>query len=312
MAGTVTDANTGQPLNGAKVTSVDDPADFGITATTPDYPALPHGFNWLYSSLLRSHAKSSAADGKTRRSPVNVNVRTGFASRRTGPGGRTPHRGAGRHEVSVQLALVPRAGTVTFGNGGTSPLHVHLGEQGGGFAAEGAGPRKPRGSPSRAQGHRLTPCGSTSSTLDRPAAPTRCAEARGRAVDRHRRLPAPAWTTLSPPVDGRRTWSPVSTAWPTSPTAGKDDPSAQAWTPIPDLLGPLESPAGVRRRDHLRRRRLGRAPAMRATRVRLGPAGDTLVQARQPADGHRAAGIAVLAGKLYVVGGCTTGQCAPV
>ncbi|HEY7175379.1 MAG TPA: carboxypeptidase regulatory-like domain-containing protein, partial [Micromonosporaceae bacterium] len=51
VAGLVTDANTNSGVVGAKVTSVDHPADFGISSATPNDPNLPDGFYWMFSSL---------------------------------------------------------------------------------------------------------------------------------------------------------------------------------------------------------------------------------------------------------------------
>ena len=55
VAGIVRDGNTHQPLNGAKVASDAHPDEFGVSAATPDDPALADGFYWLYSSQHRAH-----------------------------------------------------------------------------------------------------------------------------------------------------------------------------------------------------------------------------------------------------------------
>ena len=55
VEGNVFDLNTGAAINGAKVTSNDKPADNGTTFATPDDPANPDGYYWLFSSLTGSH-----------------------------------------------------------------------------------------------------------------------------------------------------------------------------------------------------------------------------------------------------------------
>ncbi|HEY7050310.1 MAG TPA: carboxypeptidase regulatory-like domain-containing protein [Jatrophihabitantaceae bacterium] len=55
VEGNVADLDTGNAINGATVTSVDQPVQKGTTAATPDDPANPDGFYWLFSSLTGSH-----------------------------------------------------------------------------------------------------------------------------------------------------------------------------------------------------------------------------------------------------------------
>ncbi len=73
VAGNVTDASTGDGINGATVTSDDHPADNATTVATPDDPALGDGFFWMFSSLTSRHrltAASSLYTAKTK--TVNI------------------------------------------------------------------------------------------------------------------------------------------------------------------------------------------------------------------------------------------------
>ena len=55
MLGQVTDKNTGAALNGAKVTSDENPAVTATSMPTPDDPNLGDGFYWMFSTLTGSH-----------------------------------------------------------------------------------------------------------------------------------------------------------------------------------------------------------------------------------------------------------------
>ena len=84
MAGIVRDGNTHQPLNGAKVASDVHPDEFGVSAATPDDPAVPDGFYWLYSSST-GRTRFHATDGKYTPVTAQVNVAPGRRPGRTGP-----------------------------------------------------------------------------------------------------------------------------------------------------------------------------------------------------------------------------------
>src|SRR5207249_3066285 len=56
VVGFTTDRNTGQALNGVTVSSVDAPGDKGTSVATPDDPAVPDGYYWLFTGQLGPHA----------------------------------------------------------------------------------------------------------------------------------------------------------------------------------------------------------------------------------------------------------------
>jgi hypothetical protein len=59
VVGQVTDANTSKGLDGATVTSTDNPSDKGTTALSGD-PGIGDGYYWLFSSLTGSHQFTAA------------------------------------------------------------------------------------------------------------------------------------------------------------------------------------------------------------------------------------------------------------
>ncbi|WP_376776355.1 S8 family serine peptidase [Allocatelliglobosispora scoriae] len=60
VAGFTTDANTGAGLNGVTVTSGDVPAEKATSAATPDDAAIGDGFYWLFSSATGAHPFTAA------------------------------------------------------------------------------------------------------------------------------------------------------------------------------------------------------------------------------------------------------------
>jgi N-acetylneuraminic acid mutarotase len=60
VAGTIADANTGAPVNGARVTSKDAPAESALTSATPADANLPDGLYWMFSSVTGKHQFSAA------------------------------------------------------------------------------------------------------------------------------------------------------------------------------------------------------------------------------------------------------------
>ena len=137
VAGAVKDANTGGLLDGATVTSDVDQTQFGVTAATPDDPALGGGYYWLFSSHTGTTG-FTVTDAQYASATASIDV----------PADGVLHQNfkldAGRLTVSKQsLSLTDILGasaskTVTLGNNGTAPLHVTLGESDAGFTAMGA------------------------------------------------------------------------------------------------------------------------------------------------------------------------------
>jgi hypothetical protein len=145
VAGNVYDLNNGEPLNGATVTSDDNPADTATTVATPNDPALDDGFYWMFSSLTGEHPFTAtyplyadttvvadvAADDTTR---VDFELGSGLLT---------------VEPTSVQ-ATVPMGGTATrsftVSNEGTGAANVELSAGGATFeilGSEGGGDASP-------------------------------------------------------------------------------------------------------------------------------------------------------------------------
>jgi N-acetylneuraminic acid mutarotase len=310
VAGIVRDGNTNQPINGAKVASSAHPDEYGISAATPDDPALPDGFYWLYSSETGRTA-FDATDGKYTPASGNVNVADHFTTRKnwTLEAGHLTVSSTGLN-ATVRLGRSATR-TVTFGNDGTSPVHVDLGEQSGQFtpmvkSAAGA------------------PVVHVKGTFSTKAMATQKVSRKGIATPSRTASPAaPPWTdiadfptaTMDNAVaygDGK-VYSVDGTDGTANLSAGYVyDPSTQAWTAIADAPAALESPAGafvdgqvyvIGGWDEVGNASSGV--------YAYDPSSDSWSQKADLPETISATSAAVLGGQLYVVGGCTTGNCAP-
>jgi N-acetylneuraminic acid mutarotase len=132
VVGNVFDANTNEGLNGATVTSDDEPADKGTSVATPDDPNNPDGYYQLFSSLTGPHpftASKSLYQSQTQ----TVNVAADDATRADFT------LGAGILEVSptsltsTQVLGTTTTRTLSVSNTGTAPATFELGERQGSF-----------------------------------------------------------------------------------------------------------------------------------------------------------------------------------
>jgi N-acetylneuraminic acid mutarotase len=131
VVGKVTDANTSKGLDGATVTSTDNPSDKATTATSAD-PAIGDGYYWLFSSLTGSH-QFTAAKGGYQSSSQAVNVAANGSTQANFA------LGAGQLSVSpssistTQVLDTTTNTTMTLKNTGSAPVNVKLDERGGAF-----------------------------------------------------------------------------------------------------------------------------------------------------------------------------------
>ncbi|MGH3504369.1 MAG: peptidase S8, partial [Nocardioidaceae bacterium] len=151
VAGVVTDDNTGGGVTGAKVTSDASANEFGVSATTPDDAKLPDGFYWLFSSQTGAgDAAFTVTDSNYTPASGSVDVPGDYVAHQdwtlaaghltVDPGNISVNEHLGRH----------KARTVTFGNDGTEPVHVTLGERDDGFTPMGgAHQKKTPGAPTK-------------------------------------------------------------------------------------------------------------------------------------------------------------------
>jgi N-acetylneuraminic acid mutarotase len=314
VAGIVRDDNTNQRINGAKVASDPHPDEFGISAATPDDPAVPDGFYWLYSSRAGT-TKFNVTDGKYTPASGNVNVAADFTTHKNWAL-KAGHLTVSPGNVSATVRLGHSANrTVTFGNDGTSPVHVDLGEQSSTFTP-------------MVKGLEGAPVVHLKGTFSTKALVTqkKSAQSGTKGIQSPARTTTPAappWTDIAdyptPTMDNAVAYGDgkvYSVAGYNGLANVADgfvyDPSAQAWTAIADAPAALESPAGAFVDGHVYL--VGGWDELGAASSGVyayDPSSDSWSQKADLPEDISATSTAVLNGQLYVVGGCTTGNCAP-
>ncbi|MGH3509944.1 MAG: carboxypeptidase regulatory-like domain-containing protein [Nocardioidaceae bacterium] len=344
VAGNVRDGNNNQPINGAKVASDTHADEFGVTAPTPDDTAVPDGFYWLFSSDT-GRTPFTATDGRYTPAHARVNVPADYVVHKNwklAAGHLTVTPGA----VSVTEQLgVSKSRSVTFGNDGTVPVHVKLGEQDGGFTPMAGTPAtKGHGAPLiRAKGHftmgAIKPTASQgpvatpgtvqlqpntvqlnpgSARLNGATVPVK-----SRTVQLSQGPADPPWTSIAdlpaPTMDNAvayndgEVYSVGGVAGTATTAAGYVyDPSVGSWASIADAPAALEKPSAEFVNGDLYL--LGGWDASGnsvSTVYKYDPGADSWSQVADMPAQLTAPGTAVLDGQLYVVGGCTTGNCSP-
>ena len=313
VAGIVRDGNTHQPLNGAKVAGHAHPEEFGISAATPDDPALTDGFYWLYSSQSGT-TKFDVTDGKYTPASGNVNVAADFTTHKNWTL-QAGHLTVSPGDVSASVRLGQSASrTVTFGNDGTSPVHVDLGEQSSTFTP-------------MVKGLKGAPVVHLKGTFTAKAMVTqRSAQQRAKGIATPMRTTTPAappWTDIAnyptPTMDNAvasgddKVYSVAGFNGIANVADGfAYDPATQAWSAIADAPAALEAPAGAFVDGHVYL--VGgwdEAGNASSGVYAYDPSSDSWSQKADLPEDISAASAAVLNGQLYVVGGCTTGNCAP-
>jgi N-acetylneuraminic acid mutarotase len=143
VAGVVTDANTGNGVVGATVTSVDAPSTQATSAATPADAALGDGFYWLFSALTGSHTFTAA-----KAHYVSTSKAVSVAADKTTKALFTLKAGQITITPTSIDTTVPWQGTatqkVTVKNTGGAPATVTIGEQPGGSSPLGTGAPRTR------------------------------------------------------------------------------------------------------------------------------------------------------------------------
>ena len=308
VVGNVNDANTSSGINGAKVTSVDKPADNGTTMATPDDPNVGEGYYWLFSSLTGSHPfAATKAPYQAATKTVNVaadgTVRADFTLN------------AGRLVIdpqSLSRSLVlgtTGSGTVKITNNGTASADVKLSERAGSFQLL------------TLQGSQLR---LVRAEADRPFSPGFLGDEQGEEEEEG--------ADAGPPRDP--TWSAIAN-YPTVvmdngadtidgklySVGGLDaggltakgyvyDPATDAWSPIPDMPVAREKPAvaAVNGKLYVTGGWDTNGNPIARTDV-YDPGTDSWATVAPNPKPTAAPGAAVADGKIYLVGGCKDGNC---
>jgi subtilisin family serine protease len=306
VVGFTTDALTAAPLNGVTVTSNDRPVDKGVSAATPDDPNIPDGFYWLFSGLTGAHpftASRAPYTPVTRTVTVAANstVQADFAL----PASRlqiTPTK-----IESYQTLGQTRTTTITVKNTGNGPAEIDLFERGGTFDL-------------------LSRQGAPLQVVRVPGGGSPAMVPKG-AVGIAQRQPVPVyddtWTQIDntpvPISDNAVVWlaGKIYSVGGGSATGNEKkllvyDPATEDWTTLADMPHARSKPQAANIDDKL------------YVFGGWDPNGtpEAAVDVYDPESGgwstlgvtnpnpRSAAGIAVIDGSVYLVGGCTTGSCA--
>ncbi|MGH3447109.1 MAG: Kelch repeat-containing protein, partial [Nocardioidaceae bacterium] len=327
VAGIVTDHNTGDPVDGATVTSDVNDDEFGVTTQTPEDANLSDGYYWLFSS----HAGRTGFTGsKGQYAPTSdtVDVPVDYVQH-TDLELRAGHLTIDKSSIKATERMGrAKSRTLTFGNDGTEPVHVQLGETVGGFTAlNGQHLATTPGAPKQVVKTQTSVAALVSDTKQAPVFGNQAKKSppltvHGQKVQLRRPVPADrAWSPIADypkPVmddavayhngkvyvvggsDGSSTYS----------DAYVYDPSAQSWSAIADLPEALSAASAVFVGDTLYVVGGWDAAGDASSHAyAYDPGSDSWTQLADMPGSVSAAGLAALQGKLYVVGGCTNGQC---
>ena len=306
VVGVTTDKNTGAGLNGVTVASQDAPAEKGLSAPTPDDPALSDGFYWLFSSLTGTHpftASKSPYQPLTKDIEVTADTakRADFALK-VGRITITP----GEIE-SHQPYGTTRSTTIKVTNSGSAPATVTLVERAGAITMAGL-----RGGAVREY---QIPGGASKKYAGNEAgrkallsgATTLIDPVWGAAAD----YPTAIYDNQAVNLGGK-IYSVGGASSPEDKQAYAYDPGTDAWTRLPDLPHARSQPS---------------VAVVNGKVYAIGGWGDTsdpdpTVDVFDPATNswstvagavnpapRAAAGTAVVNGKVYLVGGCIDGSC---
>lgn len=315
--GTVTDDNTGDPLNGATVTNDTTTGQTGASAANPADPNLPGGFYWMFASPAGGD-QFTASDGSYAPSAQAVNVADNAVthqdwSLKAGNLAVTP----GSLSVSQTLGGT-KAKLVKFTNDGTAPVQVQLTDEGSGFTPMGvkAGDKAAlKGAPlEKVKGH-YTP----------DAATKRSASAAGTFRLRTASPSDTPWTAIAnypesimenavgyDPGTGNVYSAGGFNGSAYVPDAYVYSGSSQAWSAIAPLPQALEAPGGAFLNGEMYVVGGWNTDGDATNGLyAYDPSSQVWTQEANLPEDISGAAVATLNGQLYVVGGCTTGGCSP-
>lgn len=306
VAGFVTDNNTGQALNGAKV-AVDGTGDFGVSAATPADPGLADGFYTFFTTASGSQAVT-ASDSRYVSAHATFGIQKNFVTQHNFKL-KAGHLTITPNNVSVSETLgTAKTKTVNVKNDGTEPTHVKLGEQSGSFTPMVPG----TGAPVTLLNGHFTPTARADAGAAAAASPT------GNASPY-----APPWTSIADyPLsimdnavaynDGKVYSVGGYTGSAVVANGYVYDPAGAAWTAIANLPEPLQAAraAFVNGKMYV----IGGWNSSGSASAKVyayDPGANSWSTAASMPTAASAPAVAVLNGSIYAVGGCTTGNCTP-
>ena len=309
VEGNVSDLTTGDPINGAKVTSDDKPDENTKTFATPEDPNNPGGFYYLFSSLTGSHPFTASKslysdDTETVNVTADDTVRQDF------------QLGAGHLVISptsitkTQVLGSTTTQTVTFHNDGTGPAHVKLSERAGSFQILGmVGAKKINvrlgeedlASPAFLGNHRDDVPGVDAGP---PQDPT---------WSQITNYPVGIMDNSADFIDGKEySVGGVDTSFAIQSKGWVYNSDDNTWAPIADMANARERPgvAAVNGKLYVTGGWNSSGTPIAATEV-YDPASNSWSSVAPNPSPTAAPGVAVVNDKIYFVGGCADGACTP-
>jgi N-acetylneuraminic acid mutarotase len=309
VVGRVTDTNTGKALNGATVTSTDNPADKAVTAATPNDPSVGGGYYWMFSSLTGSHPfAATKAPYQAGSQPVTVaangSARADFALK------------AGQLTIAPQSISTSQVlgntstSTVKITNTGTAPANLNLYQQSGAFRI-------------------LTKTGSPLRRIqladDSPASPAFLGNKQGtsgQAVNAGPPADPGTWSTTAPYpssimdnsadyINGKEySVGGINGSFAVVANGYVYNPGADTWTAIASMPTALEKPAAaaVNGKLYVTGGWDSSGNLSPATNV-YDPSSDSWSSLSANPHPTSAPGVAAAGGKIYLVGGCADSFC---
>ncbi|WP_377266958.1 carboxypeptidase regulatory-like domain-containing protein [Peterkaempfera sp. SMS 1(5)a] len=306
VAGTVTDANTGDGIVGATVTNTDTPAQSAVTAATPDDPELGDGFYWMFSDTVGKHPftaeKSKYTSGaKTVRVAADSTTQADYTLK-AGQLTFTP--------AAVDKTLAWGANTtqkLTVKNTGGAPATFTLGEQSGGFQMQAA-----QGAPLQlVKGHYSPLSAAEQAATAKPNTTVKAATAAaGDAWQPVADLPVTLQDSAVA-ADGGKLYSAFGyTGSDDTSNLYAYDPDSGSWSQLAPAADTREAPAkGFINGKLYAVGGWGASGDPDAKLEIYDPSSNSWTTGASSPKPYAGSGSAVLNGKLYVVGGCTSSAC---
>nr|WP_223281226.1 carboxypeptidase regulatory-like domain-containing protein [Streptomyces sp. San01] len=300
VAGTVTDANTGDGVVGATVTNADAPEQSAMTAATPDDPALGDGFYWMFSDTVGQHSFKAdknkyTSDSKAVQVAADSTTESDYAVK------------AGRLTItpaSVDTTLAWGAtGTqqLTVKNTGGAPATFNLNKGSGDFqiqATRGAARQLVKGS--------YSPLRAPKSATGATAAPAAAGDAWQPVAD----LPVPLQDTAVASDNGKLYTAFGSTGSQDSTALYTYDSTSGSWSTLAPSTDTRDAPAAGFIDGKLYAVGGWSSSSAPDTKLEIyNPSSDSWTTGASAPKAYAGSGHAVLNGKLYVIGGCAASSC---
>jgi N-acetylneuraminic acid mutarotase len=303
VVGEVKDANTGNGITGATVTTADAPGVSATTAATPEDPNLSDGFYWLFSPVVGSHP-FTAAKSKYTSVTAAVNVQENYTVRKN----FTLKAGQITVTPTSISKTVPWAGTatanITVKNTGTAPATVNVGEQPGGSTPLLTGGAPLHQVNGKFSSHSLKGQGKATGKAPVNAEP---ADAPWTAIANY---PTAIQDNVAAVYNGKLYSAFGYTGSNDVSSLYVYDPESGSWSPLASAADTREKPAAAFINGKFYA--VGGWGASGDPDAKLeiyDPASNSWSTGAASPKPYAGSGTAVLNGKLYVIGGCTGSAC---